>query len=168
MYENAEIDDCLTEAEELRLASLPKELVARIDEALLAKAQPEFRKVAYIVGSVMGSIRDLPEGLPDVYYERRVAKLVEAGFLESQGNLRRMRFSEVRLPSSPMSGSDLEDMIASCQYGRLGRLYAEGQGVPQDYVTAFKWYSMAADEGDIWAQLAVGRFYEKRGYGIQQ
>jgi hypothetical protein len=40
-------------------------------------------------------------GIPDVYYGRRIGELVAAGALESQGNLRRMRFSEVRLRAQP-------------------------------------------------------------------
>jgi hypothetical protein len=39
----------------------------------------------------------LPE-IPDGYYAQRVALLVNAGNLHSQGNLDYMRFSEVRLP----------------------------------------------------------------------
>jgi hypothetical protein len=35
--------------------------------------------------------------LPDVYLSQRVRELVESGLLENQGNLARMRFSEVRL-----------------------------------------------------------------------
>ena len=36
--------------------------------------------------------------LPDIFYSQRVRKLVELGFLESEGNLDFMCFSEVRLP----------------------------------------------------------------------
>jgi len=73
----------------------------------------------------------------------------------------------MRLPSAPIARSDLEDMIASGQYLHLGQLYADGQGVPQDYAEALKWYYIASKEGNIWAQLAVGRFYEN-AYGVQQ
>lgn len=31
----------------------------------------------------------------------------------------------------------------------LGRLYELGQGIPQDYVLAYLWYSLAATTGDI-------------------
>ena len=43
---------------------------------------------------------DRPErlaGIPDRFYAMRVRALVEAGVLEAQGNLQRMRFSEVRI-----------------------------------------------------------------------
>ena len=160
-------DRGLTEQEAQLVAGLPPELVTRIDDALLAKATRRFRKVARIVGEVMQSFSDRPLGIPDVYYAQRVAKLVNAGLLESQGNPLRMRFSEVRLPSTNLSVRELEDLIAQRQYNRLGQLYEDGQGVPRDYMEALKWYRIAADQGDIWAQSAVGRFYQK-GYGVRQ
>jgi len=42
-------------------------------------------------------------GIPDIYYANRVRALVEAGRLESQGNLDYMRFSEVRLSAQHSS-----------------------------------------------------------------
>src|SRR5258708_15568338 len=160
-------DRGLTEDEALLIAGLPAELIARMDDALLAESTHRFQKVARIVGQVMQSFSDGPFGIPDIYYAQRIAKLVSAGLLESQGNLGRMRFSEVRLPGLDLSAGELEDLIAQKQYGHLGQLYEDGQGVPRDYVEALKWYRMAADQGDIWAQLAVGRFYEK-GNGVLQ
>ncbi len=160
-------DGGLTEHEALLIAGLPAEVITRIDDALLAKATHRFQKVARIIGQVMQSFSDRPSGIPDVYYAQRIAKLVNAGLLESQGNLLRIRFSEVRLPSTDLSVRELEDLIAQRQYRRLGQLYEDGQGVPRDYVEALKWYRMAADRDDIWAQLAVGRFYEK-GRGVRQ
>ena len=38
------------------------------------------------------------DGVPDAYYSRRIIKLVNDGLLDAQGDLREMRFSEVRLP----------------------------------------------------------------------
>ncbi len=160
-------DRGLTEDEALLIAGLPAELITRIDDALLAESTHQFQKVARIVGQVMQSFSDEPSEIPDIYYAQRIAKLVKAGLLESQGNLGRMRFSEVRLPGPDLSAGELEDLIAQRQYGYLGQLYAEGQGVPRDYVEALKWYRMAAEQGDIWAQLAVGRFYEN-GDGVRQ
>jgi len=160
-------DRDLTKDEALLIAGLPAELITRMDDALLAKATHRFQKVARIVGGVMQSFSDGPSGIPDIYYARRIAKLVNAGLLESQGNLGRMRFSEVRLPGPDLSVGELEDLIAQRQYGHLGQLYEDAQGVPRDYAEALKWYRMAADQGDSWAQLAVGRFYEE-GCGVRQ
>ena len=36
------------------------------------------------------------DGIPDIYYSKRVQKLANDGKLEYQGNLSRMRYSEVR------------------------------------------------------------------------
>src|SRR6267142_2826426 len=160
-------DRGLAEDEALLIAGLPAELITRMDDALLAQSTHRFQKVARIVGQVMQFFSDGPSEIPDIYYAQRIAKLVNAGLLESQGNLGRMRFSEVRLPGPDLSASELEDLIAQRQYGYLGQLYEDGQGVPRDYVEALKWYRMAAEQGDTWAQLAVGRFYEE-GYGVRQ
>ena len=47
----------------------------------------------------------------------------------------------------------------------LGQLYANGQGVPQDYVQARQWYEKAALHGDASAQLNLGVLYEN-GHGV--
>jgi hypothetical protein len=38
-------------------------------------------------------------------------------------------------------------------------MYAEGQGVPQDYKTAVKWYRLAAEQGNARAQGNLGAMY---------
>src|SRR5450432_2769644 len=45
------------------------------------------------------------------------------------------------------------------QYG-LGHAYFSGQGVPQDYAEAMKWYRKAADQGDAPAQYNLGVGYQ--------
>jgi len=47
---------------------------------------------------------------------------------------------------------------ASAQF-RLGLMYAEGQGVQQDYKQAVKWFTKAAEQGQALAQLILGRMY---------
>src|SRR5262245_10539441 len=49
----------------------------------------------------------------------------------------------------------------------LGALYANGQGVPQDYVEAAKWYRLAADQGYAAAQYNLGEVYAT-GHGVPQ
>ena len=85
--------------ESARVAKLTNEDIRRIDEALVAEADSRWRKVARVVGFAIGRPGHIP-GIPDIYYAQRVRNLVEAGRLESQGNLDYMRFSEVRLPSN--------------------------------------------------------------------
>ncbi|HUX30541.1 MAG TPA: DUF2628 domain-containing protein [Thiobacillus sp.] len=50
---------------------------------------------------------------------------------------------------------------------RLGVIYAKGQGVPQDYAEAAKWYRKAADQGLAKAQSNLGRCYIF-GQGVPQ
>jgi TPR repeat protein len=51
-----------------------------------------------------------------------------------------------------------EQGIADAQFN-LGQLYANGQGVPQDYVRARQWYEKAAVQGEVLAQLNLGVIY---------
>ena len=39
---------------------------------------------------------------------------------------------------------------------RVGLMYAEGKGVPQDYREAVKWYGRAAAQGNVPAQYSLG------------
>jgi TPR repeat protein len=50
---------------------------------------------------------------------------------------------------------------------RLGLIYAEGKGVPQDYREAVKWYRLAAVQGYTPAQSSLALAYEK-GQGVPQ
>jgi hypothetical protein len=92
-----ELDSAPTAAELKIINKLTPDQVKRIDEVLLAQTALEWRKVARVVGSAMLQMKGEYPGLPDVYYSGRIAELVTAGKLQSQGNLRRMRFSEVRI-----------------------------------------------------------------------
>jgi len=56
--------------------------------------------------------------------------------------------------------------IATAQFN-LGLLYANGQGVPQDYVQARHWYEKAAIQGDALAQLNLGVIYGN-GKGVPE
>jgi len=51
-----------------------------------------------IVGTAMGNLPNRIKGIPDVFYSQRVASLVEQGKLVSQGVLKCMGFSEVKIP----------------------------------------------------------------------
>jgi TPR repeat protein len=104
-------------------------------------------------------------GLPDVYFAQRIIHLVDTGALESQDNLRRMRFSEVRKPSPALSIDKLNDLISKKLYCTLGNIYAEGEGVSKDYAEALKWLLLSANQGSKWCQFNVGRFYED-GLGV--
>ena len=46
-------------------------------------------------------------------------------------------------------------------------MYAKGDGVPQDYGEAVKWYRRAADQGEARAQIFLGQMYVT-GKGVIQ
>ena len=46
-------------------------------------------------------------------------------------------------------------------------MYKNGNGVPQDYEAAFKWYSLAAEQGDAASQNNLGFMYAE-GQGTKQ
>jgi hypothetical protein len=77
----------------------PSEVI-EIEGVLVSNVGPRWRKVAMVVGLSMLQLKDRFNGVPDVYYSRRLAEMAEAGKLDSQGDLRRMRFSEVRIHAS--------------------------------------------------------------------
>src|SRR3990167_2084457 len=49
----------------------------------------------------------------------------------------------------------------------LGLMYAQGQGVPQDYAEAARWYRRAAEQGYDAAQFRLGMLYFE-GEGFPQ
>ncbi len=59
-----------------------------------------------------------------------------------------------------------EQGSASAQYN-LGVIYENGQGVPQNYKQAIKWYLLSAKQGDVGAQFNVGNMYND-GQGVPQ
>ena len=46
-------------------------------------------------------------------------------------------------------------------------MYDNGEGVPQDYAEAVKWYRLAAEQGDANAQYNLGLMYDN-GQGVPQ
>ena len=54
----------------------------------------------------------------------------------------------------------------AAQY-ELGVMYQNGEGVPQNYSTAVKWFRMAAEQGDSNAQYCLGLKYSV-GHGVPQ
>jgi TPR repeat protein len=69
--------------------------------------------------------------------------------------------------------STFDDRLKSANQGdareqyNLGVLYANGQGVPQDYKQAAKWYQKAAEQGIANAQYNLGYMYAN-GQGVPQ
>ncbi len=65
-------------------------------------------------------------------------------------------------------GADAHSILVTrgAQYS-LGYMYAEGQGVPQDYAEALKWFGLAAEQGHVGAHVALGVMYDN-GQGVPQ
>jgi hypothetical protein len=94
-------DDAPLTPEQLEAVSVLDEAALRqIDEAILGNVTNNWRKVAMVVGMTMQQNAFQVKGIPDVFYAQRVILLVEKGAIEAEGNLRRMRRSEIRLPQS--------------------------------------------------------------------
>jgi len=90
-------DPDLTQEQEKLVSKLTNDDLIRIDLMLLSDASVHRRKVARLIGTAMMRLKDDYIGIPDVFYARRIMKMVDDGYLEAYGNLRRMRFSEVKL-----------------------------------------------------------------------
>jgi hypothetical protein len=70
-----------------------------VDAALVGHARRNWLKVARVVIDALQSGGFPVEDDATSLHVRRIGELVRLGRLEAQGNLRRPRFSEVRLPS---------------------------------------------------------------------
>jgi hypothetical protein len=79
------------------VAALSTSDLEAIDQALLAATTNRFRKVAFVVGTVIRQLAEQLPPIPDVFYAQRVIRLVKLGQLEAEGDLQRMRYGEVRL-----------------------------------------------------------------------
>ena len=85
------------DAEEAAIVNaLKPEDITAIDGALLGATSSSWSKVAMVLAKQMKSLPDLPDDVPLEFYWNRLCNMVARGDLESRGNLRRARFSEVR------------------------------------------------------------------------
>ena len=70
----------------------------QLDALILSTANSRWQKVAMIIAKIGHGLEDIKQ---PVEYERiaeRIQALADAGHLESQGDVSRWRYSEVRLP----------------------------------------------------------------------
>ena len=69
--------------------------------------------------------------------------------------------------------ADLETLRNSAEQGdasaqaQIGYRYEIGQGVPQDYAEALKWYQKAAAQGNAYGEYDLGVLYD-HGHGVPQ
>ena len=97
---NTDDDDDLSvlldDGDRAAIAALSVAEVAAIDQAILSSLTSQWQKTALVVGHAMYAYPDRFDDIPDVFYGLRLLQLASDGLLSAQGNLRRMRFSEVR------------------------------------------------------------------------
>lgn len=72
--------------------------LTHFDASLLKHMESRFLKAARIIGNVMMEQWDDIIDVGDFFLSRRLLMLARAGIIESQGDLKHIRFSEVRLP----------------------------------------------------------------------
>lgn len=89
-------DQDLTANELAHVSKLTERQIGEIDQAILNVVDDRYRKVAFIVGSIMGLLGNRFEGIPAVYFSQRVFRLVENGDLTAQGFVGHMRYCEVK------------------------------------------------------------------------
>jgi len=86
--------------------------ITYFDELLIACANEQWRKAARVVGDALWSFLDGPfHQVGHLFLEGRLRALAQAGRLYSVGDLRKPRFSEVRLPMA--AGAKTIEMTVS-------------------------------------------------------
>jgi hypothetical protein len=88
----------LSRKEASAFTKLSQEDKAAIDQGILECVLPRWQKVAMVVIRAEEKLRGRYPQFSYVLYAERIRLLAKQGHLKSQGNLRYMRFSEVRLP----------------------------------------------------------------------
>ena len=74
--------------------------------------------------------------------------------------------SDARPRGSPTGVVHAAERGSSSAQTRLGYMYENGFGVPQDYQLAAMWYHRAAEQGDPRAQHRLGILFNK-GFGVR-
>jgi len=74
-----------------------------IDREFLLLATQQWQKVVRIVANIMLECPPLAYELPDIFYAKRLYKLVEMGILDSRGVIGYMGFCEVRVRGNDMN-----------------------------------------------------------------
>jgi hypothetical protein len=101
LFQDIEGDDPPLDPDDLEvIGRLAEEDLRDIDDALIRHSTGRQQKVAMIVLKARDDLSSRFEGIPATYFGQRVMRLVEKGTLEGFGNLRSMRFSEVRRVSA--------------------------------------------------------------------
>jgi hypothetical protein len=101
--DDEELSETPSQAEACLTAELGPDAIKQVDDSLCRHATRKWLKSASVV---VDSLRDRGFPTSDTHVAllvRRVIALVQSGALEAQGNLRKPRWSEVRLPEEGSS-----------------------------------------------------------------
>ncbi|MCA6118700.1 hypothetical protein J6524_28035 [Bradyrhizobium sp. WSM 1738] len=80
--------------------SLPPTVTAgAIDQLIISCMKQRWQKTAMVVGNAVVRSKEIGLAVSDQIIAARIEVLVEAGFIENQGDVRKWRHSEVRLKS---------------------------------------------------------------------
>ena len=56
-----------------------------------------------------------------------------------------------------------QNKIYSDAQNNLGKLYQIGEGIPQNYLEALKWFRLSAEQGNLMVNINLGYMYD---YGL--
>jgi hypothetical protein len=90
----------LTAEQREKVAQLSEQDLSEINKLILSNSSKHWRKQAMVIAKTMNELGAKFPEIPDIFYAECISKLVSEGYLESQGNIKYLRFSEVRLPES--------------------------------------------------------------------
>ena len=87
----------LTAEQKERVSQLSEQDLSEINKLILSNSSKHWRKQAMVISKTMRELESRFPEIPDTFYAECVSKLAREGHLESQGNLKYIRFSEIRL-----------------------------------------------------------------------
>ena len=86
----------MTLEQRARVRQFSEAEILAIDDILYSETSSRWQKVAMVVAGAMISLDGKIENIPNAYYLERIQLFIDSGKLESQGNIWRMRFSEIK------------------------------------------------------------------------
>ena len=87
----------LTDQEQNIINQLNLEDIEKIDKELLINSTKYRQKTAMLIAYTMSTLKKNYSDIPAAFYLERIIKLVEDKKLQAYGNLKFIRFSEVKL-----------------------------------------------------------------------
>ena len=87
----------LTDEEQKIVNQLSLEDIEIIDNELLINSTTYRQKTAMLIGCTMSTLKNTYSDIPASFYLDRIIKLVDKKKLQAYGNLRFVRFSEIKL-----------------------------------------------------------------------